>query len=401
MSMAKPTEALYETYRTALRGISLPLAWVDLDRFRENARRLVARSNGRPIRLATKSIRCRPLLRLVLDEHPGFRGLMAYSPREAAWLGREGFDDVLVAYPTADRDGLRDVARAVSDGRRITLTVDSVDHVGLASEVAAEVGAVLPLCIDLDMSSDFPGLHFGVQRSPIRSEEAALEVARAIARTRNVRLDGVLAYEAQIAGIQDAVSGQHANNLVLRALKQRSLAEVIERRGRIVEALRADGHGLVFVNGGGTGSLRETSTDPHVTELAAGSGLFAPTLFDGYQGLLLEAAAGFAVEVGRIPRPGVFTCSGGGYVASGPGGKDRLPTPFLPEGEPPRARRRRRSPDARAVEDAPALGLGDPIFFRHAKAGELSERFLALHALEAGRLVESLPTYRGEGRCYI
>lgn len=400
--MAKPSEALYETYRTALSGFSLPLAWVDLDRFRENARRLVARANGRPIRLATKSVRCRSLLRLVLAEHPGFRGLMAYSAREAAWLAREGFDDVLVAYPTADREAIREVARAVGDGHRITLTVDSVEHVGIVSEVAAEVGVVVSLCLDLDMSSDFPGLHFGVQRSPLRTAEAAVEVARTIARTRSVRLDGVLGYEAQIAGVQDAVAGQHANNLVLRALKQRSLVEVIERRGQIVRALRADGHALVFVNGGGTGSLRETSTDPQVTELAAGSGLFAPTLFDGYQGLLLEPAAGFAVEVARIPKPGLFTCSGGGYVASGPGGKDRLPTPYLPEGGSLLAHE-----GAGEVQTPvqwrtpPALGLGDPVFFRHAKAGELGERFLALHAIEGGRAVEVLATYRGEGRCYI
>jgi D-serine deaminase-like pyridoxal phosphate-dependent protein len=42
---------------------------------------------------------------------------------------------------------------------------------------------------------------------------------------------------------------------------------------------------------------------------------------------------------------------------------------------------------------------GDPILFRHAKAGELAERFRTLHLIAGGRVLDEVPTYRGQGLC--
>jgi D-serine deaminase-like pyridoxal phosphate-dependent protein len=49
---------------------------------------------------------------------------------------------------------------------------------------------------------------------------------------------------------------------------------------------------------------------------------------------------------------------------------------------------------------ADRLRIGDRVWFRHAKAGELAERFPTIHVVEDGRLVESVPTYRGEGQAF-
>jgi D-serine deaminase-like pyridoxal phosphate-dependent protein len=45
--------------------------------------------------------------------------------------------------------------------------------------------------------------------------------------------------------------------------------------------------------------------------------------------------------------------------------------------------------------------IGDPIFFRHAKAGELCERFATLALVENGAVSEDVPTYRGDGKTFL
>jgi D-serine deaminase-like pyridoxal phosphate-dependent protein len=50
---------------------------------------------------------------------------------------------------------------------------------------------------------------------------------------------------------------------------------------------------------------------------------------------------------------------------------------------------------------ADRLRIGERVWLRHAKAGELCERFAVLHLVEGDRLVETLPTYRGERQCFL
>jgi D-serine deaminase-like pyridoxal phosphate-dependent protein len=258
---------------------------------------------------------------------------------------------------------------------------------------------VLPLCIDLDMSSSFPGLHFGVRRSGLTTPEQVLMVARLITETRGVRLEGLMGYEAQIAGVPDAGSGKNA---VIRVLKGRSRKEVADRRAKAVKALQAAGHQLRFVNGGGTGSMETTVAEDVVTEVTAGSGFYSPALFDGYEGFRHHPAAGYAIEITRLPAPGLYTCLGGGYPASGSADKNKLPSVYLPEGAS------LLDLEGAGEVQTPVqyhgqerLALGDPIFMRHAKAGELCERFNTLLLVAGGQVVDEVPTYRGEGHCFL
>jgi D-serine deaminase-like pyridoxal phosphate-dependent protein len=393
----------YAELRAALRGEHLPLAYCDLDLLLANARALAERSGGLPIRLASKSIRCRELLRRTLDSNPAiFKGVLCYSAAEAAFLAADGFDDLVVAYPTVDRADLDAACAAIARGARICLMVDDPDQLPHLSAAAGRAGVRLPVAIDLDMSSDFPGLHFGVRRSPIAAESAALALADAIAATEHLQLDGLMGYEAQIAGLQDRAPHQKLKSIAVRALKRRSLPEIVARRGAVVAALRGRGHVLRFVNGGGTGSLAQTRTDRSVTELAAGSGLYGPTLFDGYDDFRPHPAVGFALPVVRRPVPGIYTCFGGGYIASGSPGRDRQPTPALPVGAtllPTEGAGEVQTPVAYAGPET--LALGDPIFFRHAKAGELCEHFPELVLLREGKIIDRAATYRGDGRSFV
>jgi D-serine deaminase-like pyridoxal phosphate-dependent protein len=388
-----------------------PFACVDLDALRANARDLLRRAGGRPIRLASKSIRCRAILERTLASDPGFRGTLAFTLPEALWLADHGLRDLVVAYPTADRAALRALA-ARDDDAGIAVMVDDVAQLDLIE--AATAGAVgaggarsearpIRVCIDADASWRPLGgrVHIGVKRSPLHAPGQVAALAREIAARPGLRLVGLMAYEAQIAGLGDRPPGKPLLGLALRAVQRASARELAVRRAAIVAAVEAVAP-LDFVNGGGTGSVESTAAEPAVTEIAAGSGLYGPTLFDAYARFRPLPAALFALPVVRRPGRGVVTALGGGYLASGSGDRARLPRPVLPAGLKLDGR------EGAGEVQTPLLGaaadrlrIGDRVWLRHAKAGELCERFEALHLIEGDRVVETVPTYRGEGRCFL
>ncbi|MFB4265814.1 amino acid deaminase/aldolase [Nonomuraea sp. GTA35] len=391
-----------QRYDRATAALEPPFAIVDLAAMRANAADLVRRAAGKPIRVASKSIRSRPLLERILAMD-GFRGVMSYTLPEALWLAGNGITDILVAYPTADRHALAALAGDARAAGHITVTVDSAAHLDYieAAVAAARPRAEIRLCLDLDAAYVAFGRRAGALRSPVREPHEAADLAAEIAKRPGFRLVGLLAYEAQIAGVGDAPPSNAARARLIRLMQALSARELILRRGRVVNAVRrlAD---LEFVNGGGTGSVELTAREKAVTELAAGSGFFHPRLFDFYRRFTGRPAALFALPVVRRPGPGTVTVLGGGYLASGPAGPVRAPQPYLPAGL-------RYAPEEGAGEvQTPLLGqaaedlrLGDRVWFRHAKAGELCEHFDVLHLVDGDTVVEPVPTYRGEGRTFL
>lgn len=382
-----------------------PLAVLDLDALDANAADLVRRAAGRPIRVASKSVRSRAVLRRALAR-PGFAGVLAYALAEALWLAGGDdpvSDDVVVGYPTADRSALRRLTSDPALAGRVTLMVDSTGHLDLVDAVAAPGSRPdVRVCLDLDASLRAAGgrVHVGVRRSPVHTAEQAAALARAVVQRPGFRLVGLMSYEAQVAGVQDAPPGRPLRGLAVRRVQAVSVRELRERRAAAVAAVR-DVAPLQFVNGGGTGSLEATAADPAVTEVAAGSGLYSPTLFDGYRAFRGRPAALFALPVTRRPAPGIVTVAGGGWIASGPPGADRLPVPVYPPGL--RTIGTEGAGEVQTPLRGPAadrLAIGDRVWFRHAKAGELAEHVDVLHTLAGDGPTGTFPTYRGEGRSF-
>ena len=382
-----------------------PFAVIDLAAFRSNAADMTRRAGGTPIRLASKSVRCRRLIDDTLAL-AGFDGVLAFTLPEALWLAEcRTSDDIVVAYPTADTDALARLAADPAAAMAITVMVDSVEHLDLIARAAATVPDPHPVRVAIDIDAGYQALagrlRAGARRSPVRAPAQAAALARAIMSRPALRLAGLMAYEAQIAGVGDSPPGRPAYATAIRAMQRRSAAELARRRAAIVAAVRQIAP-IEFVNGGGTGSIAATAAEDAVTEIGAGSGLYQPTLFDAYRSFSGRPAALFALPVVRRPGPGVVTVLGGGYVASGPGDPSRLPRPYLPAGLTLDAN------EGAGEVQTPVLGptaddlrIGDRVWFRHAKAGELCERFNALHLIDGGAVTATAATYRGEGKAFL
>ena len=408
--------------RHALSGVEVPVAVIDLEAFDANVTALAQRAQGLPIRVATKSLRTPAAIDRALA-HQAYSGVFAYSLPEALVLHARGVRDILVGYPTVDRRSLTQMFAEAGAAQNITLMIDCPTHLDIidsarkaaaaggtevagssaaSSDVAADIAAqTVRVCLDIDasyrLSEGVLGsrIHIGARRSPIRDSASAVDLAEHVIARPGADLVGLMSYEGQIAGTADA--GATVRQLMVRAMQKRSKAELRVRRSGVIDAVRELTE-LEFVNGGGTGSFESSAAEGTLTELAAGSGLFSPGLFDGYTHFHHEPAAYFATPVVRRPGPGWVTVFKGGFIASGVPGADRVPTIAWPQGL-----------DYAGLEGAgevqtPLTGpgtedlrIGDLVWFRHAKAGELAEHFNEFLVVSGSQVIDTWSTYRGHG----
>jgi D-serine deaminase-like pyridoxal phosphate-dependent protein len=385
----------------ATEQLETPIGALHLGALRHNTHDLLDRAAGSPIRVATKSIRVRGVIEAILAL-PGYQGVLAYTLAEALWLA-ETVHDVLVGYPTADRASIRRLGRSPHLAATVTLMVDSIAHLDFIDAVVPPGGrAVIRVCLDLDAAWDAPLLgHLGVWRSPVHTPADARRLAAAIAARPGFALVGLMAYEAQVAGICDRPAGKPIRGQANRWLRRRSIPELAERRAAAVATVRqvAD---LEFVNGGGTGSVESTHADASVTDIAAGSGFFGGHLFDNYSSFRPAPAAAVALSVVRKPTASTATLLGGGWIASGVPGPDRMPRLVWPEGL--RLIPREMAGEVQSPLTGPGaagLAVGDRVWLRHTKSGELSEHVNEFALVDDGQVVDVVPTYRGEGKAFL
>ena len=402
------TNERYKILRGVFRGKRLPLAFIDLDAFDANAAYVAekARGTSKTIRLGSKSIRCEPLMKRILNHSDIYRGFLTYTVEETKFLADKGHDDFIVAYPTLQPSDMELLTRLTRDGKSVSVMVDSLEHLKVLSTAGEQADVTLSACLEVDLAYRPLGtdaVHLGLRRSPIRTPEQALELANQAKHLKGVRMDCLMGYEGHIAGVNDDVPRQALNNFVMRTLKNMSVRELTSRRGQVVRSLEEAGVNLRLVNGGGSGSLASTLADETVTEVTVGSGFYASGLFHHFKDVKYQPSAFFALQVVRVPKQGMITCLGGGYIASGAIEASKAPLPVMPVGMkylPLEGAGEVQTPLILA-DGTPQLLLGDPVFFQHAKAGELCERFDELHLLQDGKIVDVVKTYRGEGMNFL
>lgn len=392
----------YTYFKEALKDRSKPCLFLHLNALKRNIRQIERKASHKQIRIATKSIRSAEVLRYILDSSPVFQGLMCFSAEEALFLRAKGFTDLLIAYPVWDRNQLTKIAQAASEDGSITVMVDSIEHVKRLEAIAKRESASFQVSIDMDVSMKLPGLHFGVYRSALRRPKDVLQLAKIIQQSAVLQLDGIMGYEAQIAGVTDNDSRQQMKNTAIRQLKKKSLKNIHKKRAQLIKSFQKEEIPLRFINGGGTGSLEETVKEASVTEVTVGSGFFSSHLFDKYRSFQYDPALGFAIEITRNPKKKIYTCLGGGYVASGPANEDKLPEIYLPKGASLLANEGPGEVQTPVFYNGgESLKLGDPILLRHSKAGEICERFQEVVVVEDGKWIATYQTYRGEGKCFL
>ena len=378
---------------------STPTYVVDLDAFDANAADLARRAAGTPVRVATKSLRVPALVSRALEQ-PGFHGVLAYALREALWLHEQGLsDDIVLGYPTVDRAALGRLTGDAAAAAAVTLMVDDVAQLD-AVDAARTSDVPVRVALDVDAGLRVGSTHVGPKRSPLHDVGQVLPVARAVVERPGFALGGAMTYEGQVAGVPDDVPDQRARSLVVRRIKHASVSQLARRRAEVVAALR-DLADLEFLNAGGSGSIETSTGDPSVTEVTAGSGLLVPALFDHYRSFTPRPAAYFAVPVVRRPTEDCVTVAGGGLVASGPTGTDRSPLPWAPPGLHLTGLEGAGEVQTPLVgPGAGTLRIGDLVWFRHAKSGEVAEHVRHAHLVRGDEVVDVVPTYRGTGHAW-
>lgn len=401
----RPAE-YWPSLQAATAELDAPFGVISVPALAHNAFDMLRRSQGTTIRVTSKSVRVRGVIEAVLAL-PGYSGVLAYTLPEALWLAEgdaehEGITDVVVAYPSVDRAAIRRLALDPLLASRVTLMVDSVDHLDYVDAVISpDIRERVRVCLELDASWNPKVLgHLGTYRSPVFTAEDARTLAERIVDRPGFALVGMMAYEGQIAGVVNDPSSA-ARGAAVRWIQKKSASELAGRRAEAVAAVRSLAD-LEFVNGGGTGSLESTCAESVITEVAAGSGLFGPHLFDHYRHFLPAPAASFVLPVVRKPSAHMATLLGGGWVASGPPAIDRLPLVAWPEGTKMVGNEMAGEVQTPLTgETAAQLAVGDRVWLRHPKAGELSEHLDAFVLVDGDRIIETLPTYRGEGKAFL
>lgn len=399
----------YEFFRRLLKKERLPATIINMDALDHNLEKILkmVKESGKPLRLATKSIRVPGIIEYVKECFQGhFEGLMCLTVEEALFLSELGFKDLLIAYPSVQPTDMKILAGlAKRKDLKTRIVVDNEQHIRALSEAGKSEKVTIEAVVEVDMSYRPFGnaLHLGVRRSPIRDGKQVLALARLADSLGGVCVVGLMGYEAQIAGLTDENPFTRALNPIKKWVKKASIPDVARKRKKIAEFLADNGVELEIFNGGGTGSMKYTAKEPAVTEVTAGSGFFCSHLFDYYHDLDFLPAAFFALQVVRIPAKGMVACLGGGYVASGEVHIDKSPVPYLPKGL------RLISVEGVGETQTPltcakntaSLQPGDPVIFRHAKAGELFERFNEALILRKGKIETRMPTYRGLGKSFL
>ena len=395
-------DLIYKDIKNIFKGNNPPYAYLFMDDLDKNIDMSLKRAGDKQIRVATKSVRSFQVLEYICQKL-GDRcsGLMCFHLDEVLWLSDKMKTSFLMGYPQRPTDHQAEqIAAKIKQGHEIVFMADSKEQLEHLNQLAQKYHTKFSYCIDLDMSLRLPGLNFGVWRSPLDNTKKVDELFQSISELDSVNCVGLMGYEAQIAGVRDNLYNNPILDFIVGLLKKLSVKKVYDLRAYATKVASGK-FSLSFVNGGGSGSLEITAKDHSVTEITVGSGYFAPALFDGYK-KRFNPSLGYAMAVQRIPGDNLITVHGGGYVASGSVGRDKAPVIMSPKGAELLTNEMAGEVQTPIeYKGNQKIELGDPIFFRHSKAGELLERFKEFYLVRDNKIIGTWKSYRGEEQCFL
>lgn len=394
-------ELTYKDISKVFVGKTPPYAFLFLSELNKNIELIKTSCRGKKVRLATQSIRSLHVLKFLLQKlGDDCSGLMCFHLDELLWLSDHLNTHFLMGYPQQPNQRQAErLAEKIKQGLRIVQMVDSIDQMKHLDLLAQKNEVTFEVCLDLELSFKFPGFKIGGWHSSLNKIDKVDEILRAVREFRHLKLVGIRGYEAQLAGLGDEFENP-LKSLWVALLKKLSQKKMYRLRAYATQRASKE-NSIEFINGGGTGTIEMTSGDPAITEVAVGSGFYSPALFDSFQDKYFPSL-GYAMAVQRTPSENVLTVHGGGYVGSGNIGKEKAPVILSPKG-------------AELIESEMAgeiqtpiiyrglqkIQIGDPIFFRHSKAGELLERFQSVYVISENQIIDEWKSYRGDGQCFI
>lgn len=379
-----------------------PSAWLDLDALDANIALVNKMTKGVHLRIATKSVRSVDVLNYIKNKSPNFLGLMSFSAAESVYLLEQGFDNILCAYPTLDKASIAKTIPFVKAGAVMVWMVDNIEQWQVLEDVGRANDTCLEVCLDINMSMSLPKIYFGTKRSRLFTVNDVKKLLKQSKKFTYSKVTAMMGYEGQIAGLPESLPDKAILAPAIRGLKSLSKKQVSSRRPKIAHWLNNNGYPLTIVNGGGSGSMAFTCAQPEVTEITVGSAYYYPALFSYMDSMQdFTPAAGFVLPVTRHPEPKVITCHGGGFIASGALGSDKSPMIVYPNnlailkdegfGE---------VQTPMQATGKLTVDIGDHVWLRHSKAGELCEHFNEIITYRNQEDCGTMQTYRGAGQCF-
>lgn len=380
-----------------------PSAWLDLDALDKNIAIVNAKTAKVNLRIASKSVRSLAVLNYIKENTPNYIGIMSYSAEESVYLLENGFKNILCAYPTLDKDRIIKTFDYTAQGAKMVWMIDRLEHWLLLENLAKTHHTMVEICLDINMSMPLPKLYFGTKRSSLIDKKQLKKLLKRTENFSHTKIVGLMGYEAQIAGLPEHLPNKALLTPAIRALKKASKKQVSIRRNAMLKLLKKMGHKIELVNGGGSGSMDFTCSQSEITEITVGSAYYYPALFSYMDSMKdFTPSAGFVLQVTRQPEEDVVTCHSGGFVASGSVGVDKSPIIHYPQnlqiltdegfGEV-------QTPIESTTGDL-NLKIGDYVWCRHAKAGELCEHFNTIAVYRDNEFLEEISTYRGDGKVF-
>jgi 3-hydroxy-D-aspartate aldolase len=188
----------------------------------------------------------------------GAVGICCAKLSEAEVMLDAGITDVLITTPVVEASKIERLVAAAAAGAPISVVVDDRENVAALADAGARAGTRVGVVVELDV---------GQGRCGVRSDKEALELARRIVASDNLRFLGL--------------QGYHGSIQTLPAYQERELAvrDALNRLLHVAEIVRADGIPVGVLTGGGTGSSMIDMALGGLHEIQPGSYVFMDTQY--------------------------------------------------------------------------------------------------------------------------